>query len=129
MGVKFLSKEWAQAVTDALNSSEDFKKAARGKSVKLQQVVTDMPQGGEVKYYFQLEDARAEVSLGELSKPEATLTQDYEVASALSKQELNPQTAFIQGKLKISGNLMKLMQLQGVFATLPAAVAGLEVHY
>lgn len=129
MGVRFLSDEWAQAMTEALNSSEDFKKAATGQNAKLQQVVTDVPDKGEVKYYFKLEDGSAEVSLGELADAEATITQNYDTAVAINKQELNAQNAFMQGKLKISGNMMKLMQLQGVIGAMPKAVSGVEVDY
>jgi putative sterol carrier protein len=128
VAVKFLTEEWAQAMTEALNSSEDFKKAASGQQAKLQQVVSDAPQG-EVKYYFKLKDATADVSLGELSDAEATISQNYDTAVAINKQELNPQNAFMQGKLKISGNMMKLMQLQGVINAMPKAVSGVEVEY
>ena len=128
MAVKFLSEEWASAMTEALNSSEDFKNAASGQQVKLQQVVTDTPDG-EKKYYFTLSDGTAEVSLGEIGDAEATLTQNYETAVAITKQELNAQNAFMQGKLKISGNMMKLMQLQGVFNAMPKAANEVEVEY
>jgi putative sterol carrier protein len=129
VAVKFLTEEWASTMTDALNSSEDFKKAASGQQVKLQQVVTDAPDGGEAKYYFTLSDGTAEVAVGELSDAEATLTQSYDTAVAITKQELNAQNAFMQGKLKISGNMMKLMQLQGVFNAMPKAAEGVEVEY
>ncbi len=129
MAVKFLTEEWASAMTDALNSSDDFKSAAGSQQVKLQQVVTDTPDGGEGKYYFVLDNGSAQVSLGELSDAEATISQNYETAVAITKSELNAQNAFMQGKLKISGNMMKLMQLQGVFNTMPRAVSGVEVEY
>ena len=129
MAVKFLSEEWAQAMTEALNSSDDFKSAAATQQAKLQQVVTEAPEGGEVKYYFTLEDGNAQVSLGEITDADATITQNYETAVAINKQELNAQQAFMQGKLKISGNMMKLMQLQGVFTAMPAAVKDVEVEY
>lgn len=128
MSVKFLSEEWASEITSALNSSEDFKKAAGGQSAKIQQVVTDAPDG-ETKYYFKLEDGNAEVSLGELSDAEATITQNYETAAGISKGELNAQNAFMQGKLKISGNMMKLMQLQGVINAMGKAVESVDVEY
>jgi putative sterol carrier protein len=129
VAVKFLSEEWANSITEALNSSDEFKSASSGQQANLQQVVTDVPDGGEVKYYFKVGDGSAEVSLGELADAEATLTQSYEVAAALSKGELNGQQAFMQGKLKIAGNMMKLMQLQGVFNALPNAVSGVDVEY
>jgi putative sterol carrier protein len=128
VAVKFLTEEWTQAVTDALNSSEAFQKAATGQQAKIQQVVTDSPEG-EVKYYFKLEEGKAEVSLGELADAEATISQNYETAAAIDRTELNAQNAFMQGKLKISGNMMKLMQLQGVINTMPQAVSEVEREY
>jgi putative sterol carrier protein len=129
VAVKFLTEEWAQAISDALNSSDDFKKAATGQAAKIQQVVTDTPDGSEVKYYFTLDNGSADVSLGELTDAEATISQNYDTAAAINKQELNAQNAFMQGKLKISGNMMKLMQLQGVINAMPKAVADVEVEY
>lgn len=129
MAVKFLSEEWAGEITTALNSSDEFKKAASGQQVKLQQVVTDAPDGGEAKYYFVLDGGNAEVGIGEIADSEATLTQSYETAVAIAKQDLNATNAFMQGKLKITGNMMKLMQLQGVFNALPNAVESVDVEY
>ena len=126
MAIKFLTEEWAKAVTEAVNSNDAFKQQAQGKTVKIQQVVTT-PE--EAKYFFKLEDGRAEVSVGELPDAEATLTQDYDTAVALSKNELNATAAYMSGKLKIQGDLMKLMQLQGLFSTLPQAIKELDVEY
>ncbi len=128
MGVKYLSEDWAASVTEALNSSEDFQKAAAGKSAKLQQVVTEAP-GGEVRYYFDLDDGKAQVALGALEDAEATITQNYDTAAAIDKGELNAQNAFMQGQVKISGNMMKLMQLQSVIGTMPKAVSGIDCEY
>jgi putative sterol carrier protein len=125
--VKFLSEEWAKAVTEAVNNSEQFKQAAGSTSTRLQQVVNS-PEG-EKKYFFKLEGGQAEVGVGDIENPEATLTQDYDTAVALAKSELNGTAAYMSGKLKISGDLMKLMQLQGMFNTLPQAVSGVEVEY
>jgi len=129
VAVKFLTEEWASTMTEALNSSEDFKKAASGQQVKLQQVVTDAPDGGESKYYFTLDGGEAAVGIGEISDAEATITQNYETAVAIVKEELNAQNAFMQGKLKVTGNMMKLMQLQSVFNAMPKAAENVDVEY
>lgn len=128
MAVKFLSEEWASAITEALGSSDDFKKAATGQQAKLQQVVTDAPSG-EVKYYLDISDGSATVALGELDGAEATITQNYETGKAIAQRELNAQNAFMQGKLKIAGNMMKIMQLQGVISALDKATEVVEVEY
>jgi len=128
VGVKFLSQEWAEQIGAALNSSPEFRSAASSKSVGLQQVVKDAPEG-EIKYYFALEEGDASVALGELTKPDATVEQSYETATAISRGEIGATQAYMQGKLKISGNIMKLMQLQGVLGAMPAAVKSVPVDY
>jgi putative sterol carrier protein len=127
VGVKFLTDEWAQAVTEALNSNDAFKQAATGKTVKIQNVVAG--PDGEKRYYLDLEGGTATVAMGELSDAEATLTSDYDTAAAMSRNELNATAAYMSGKLKIQGDLMKLMQLQGLFNTLPQAVKAVDVEY
>lgn len=128
MTVRFLSQEWAEAVTAALNSSDEFTGAAMGQQARVQQVVTDAPEG-EARYFFAIDDGSAQVGLGELDGAEATVVQSYETAVAISKRELPPQQAFMQGKLRVNGNVMKLLQLQGVLSALSHAVSGLDVDY
>ena len=127
MAVKFLSEEWAKATTEALASNESFKQAAGTNTVKLNNVI-NTPEG-EKKYYVKVENGQVELALGELPDAEATLTQDYDTAKAIAKQEMNGTAAYMSGKLKISGDLMKLMQAQGTFNAVPEAVKEVDVEY
>jgi putative sterol carrier protein len=128
MGVKFLSEEWARAVEDALNGNEAFKKTAGSQTAKVQQVVTG--PDGEKKYWFKMEGGNVQLGTGEIGEsPDATITQDYDTAVALAKNELTGTAAYMSGKLKVSGDLMKLMQLQGTLAQLPQALKDLDVEY
>ncbi|HEX9892167.1 MAG TPA: SCP2 sterol-binding domain-containing protein [Actinomycetota bacterium] len=127
MGVKFLTDEWATAATQALNESEAFQKAAAGQTAKIQNVVTT--PDGETKFYLQVDGGKAEGAIGEVDGPDATITQDYDTAVALWRNELTATAAYMSGKIKVSGDLMKLMQMQGVFGTLPGAVSSLDVEY
>lgn len=128
MAVKFLSDEWLSEVQTRLNANDTFLNAAKGQSARLLNEVTGAP-GGDVKYGFVLDGGKVELVKGDIENSEATLTQTYDVAVSMSKQEMTGQQAFMQGKLKISGNLMKMMQLQGVFGSMPDAVKDLEVEY
>ena len=127
MAVKFLTEEWARAVTDALNSNDAWKQAGAGKTVKIQNIVS--APDGEKRYYLNVVDGNSEVSMGELPGAEATLSSDYETAAAMSRNELNATAAYMSGKLKIQGDLMRLMQLQGLFNTLPQAIKTVDVEY
>lgn len=128
MAVKYLSEEWMSAVQDALNSSDAFQNAAKGQSAKLQNIVTGAPSG-DVHYSFVLDGGKVSLANGDVDGAEATISNDYDTAVKLNKGELQGQAAFMQGKVKISGNLMKMMQLQGVLGAMPAAVSSVEVEY
>jgi len=128
MAIKFLSDEWLNEVQTRLNANEGFQAAAKGQSARLQNEITGAP-GGDVKYGFVLDGGAVSLVKGDIDAPEATLSQGYDVAVSMSKQEMTGQQAFMQGKLKVSGNLMKIMQLQGVFGAMPTAVGDLEVEY
>ena len=124
---KFLSEEWANEVKTALSTNDAVKSAAGSMTAKIQQVVTG--PDGETKYWFKLEGGEVDLGLGEIENPDATITQDYETAAALSKNELTGTAAYMSGKLRVSGDLMKLMQLQGVLGQLPAALKDIDVEY
>ncbi|MFL5799557.1 MAG: SCP2 sterol-binding domain-containing protein [Actinomycetota bacterium] len=127
MAVKFLSDEWADEVKKALSSSDAVKSAAGTMAARVQQVVNG--PDGETKYWFKLENGNVDLGLGDIDNPDATITQDYDTAAALSKNELTGTAAYMSGKLRVNGDLMKLMQLQGVLGQLPTALKDIDVEY
>lgn len=124
---KFLSEEWANEVKAALATNEAVKSAAGSMNARIQQIVNG--PDGESKYWFKLEGGDLDLGLGDIENPDATITQDYETAAALSKNELTGTAAYMSGKLRVSGDLMKLMQLQGVLGQLPQALKDVDVEY
>jgi putative sterol carrier protein len=127
VAVKFLSEEWAQEVKSLLQNNEQLKSSAGSMTAKIQQVVTT--PDGEVRYWFTLEGGNVDLGMGDIENPDATISQDYDTAAALSKNELTGTAAYMSGKLRVSGDLMKLMQLQGVLGQLPQALKELDVEY
>ena len=127
MAVKFLSEEWAEQLTAALNARESFKAAAAGKKARLQQVIT-----GEspTRYWIVIDDGTIDMGLGNLEPPvDATITQSYETAVGLAQRTVNPVTGFMLGKIKVEGNMGMLMGLTGVLQELPEAMATVETEY
>ena len=125
---RFLSPEWAETVVEALNDSHDARQALKGVQFVLQQVVTGAPEG-DVAYWTRFDDGKVEGGLGEAESADVTITQDYETAAALSRAELNAQAAFMQGKLKVTGNMGKLLQNQSALDALGPVMAGVETEY
>jgi hypothetical protein len=128
VAIEFLSDEWTQAVQDALNGNASFAAAVTNVTASIQQVVTS--PNGERRYWFKLEGGKASLGTGDAAGPvDATITQDYDTAAQIMRNELNPVAAYMTGKLRVAGDLMKLMQLQGPLGQMPAAMKDLEIQY
>ena len=128
MSIRFLSEEWAAAVMEAVNGTDEFSQAAGTAAARIQQVITK-PDGGVAHYWTVVADGRIELGLGDIENPDATITQSYETAVALAKSELSPVTAFMTGKVKVGGNMGLLLSLQGVLTQLPDAMRAIDVQY
>ena len=125
---KFLSEDWTTEVTSALNSHDGFKNAIGAADLGIQFETEDGPDGS-VNYYLSTSGGNATMALGDLEGADVTVKQSYDTAAAISKGELNTQTAFMTGKLKVSGNLAKLMMHQSAIQQWGAAVGSLDVEY
>jgi putative sterol carrier protein len=105
---KWLSQEW---LDDMVTMSESQPERP-GASARMQYVVTGAPDGEDIKYYWVLENGKLlECQLGVLDDAEVTLTQTYEDAKRIQKGELDANAAFMQGRVKVTGNMAKLMSL------------------
>lgn len=125
---KFLSQEWAAEVTTALNNHQGFKNAIGNADLSIQFNTTETPEG-EVDYYLHAGGGSATMAIGTLEGADVTVKQSYDTATAISTGELNTQTAFMTGKLKVSGNLAKLMMHQSAIQQWSSAVSQLDVEY
>jgi putative sterol carrier protein len=104
---KWLSQEWL----DESKKLAEGQPERPGASARMQYVVTGGPDG-DVKYYWVLENGKLQESqLGEMPDPEVTLTQSYEDAKKIQLGELDANAAFMQGRVKVTGNMAKLMAL------------------
>jgi putative sterol carrier protein len=126
---KFLTKEWLEALVTTVSAHEGFMRSAGDIELTLQFEVPDAPEGTESTYYMQIANGQLSAAAGPAAAPDATITNDYETAAAISKGELNTQMAFMTGKLKVSGNMAKLMMNQALLGEYAKAAAEVEVEY
>jgi putative sterol carrier protein len=104
---KYLSQEWMDRAKEL---AQDFPETP-GATVRMQQVVTGAPEG-DVKYYTVIENGKTlEQSLGEDAQADVTLTNSYEDAVKIMKGELDANAAFMQGRVKVTGNMAKIMSM------------------
>lgn len=109
----FLSDEWIAAVK-ALREEYRGKTQAPGHTVRMNQIITDVPFGGGViQSHLDTTDGHFEMELGHLEAPDVTLTLDYATARAVfveGDHEAAMQ-AFMGGKIKVQGDMAKLLAL------------------
>ena len=125
---RFLSEEYMGEATAALNGDEGFATAAADVELALQFMVTDSPEG-DVNYYLNVAGGQATMALGEMDGVDASVTTSYETAEDISKGEQNVQTAFMFGKIKLGGNMAKVMMHQRVINEWTRVQSSLEVEY
>jgi putative sterol carrier protein len=128
MPVTYLSQEWIDAYNDAL-AGDAVRGAMKGKSATIQMVVSDAPEQGEIRYWLRIEDGGASAGLGDLDGPDVTIRQSYETSAQVNWGELDGQKAFTQGKVKIGGKMLKMMQLRGPLTQVQAALAAIDTEY
>jgi putative sterol carrier protein len=116
------------AATEALNADAGFIGTMTGVDLGLQFEVTDA-RDGAVSYYLSVGDGTATLALGILDDADASVTSDHETAAAIAKGELNVQMAFMTGKIKVGGNMAKVMMYQGLINEFARVSSTLDLDF
>ena len=114
MTYPFLSTTWMDAAK-AIRSNYAGQAPKITAVIRINQVITDVPFGdGTILAYMDTSSGEMEVELGALENPDATVTTDWSTARAIFG--LNDQAAamqaFMGGKIKVAGDMMKMMAMQ-----------------
>ena len=125
---QFLSDEYLANATDALAAHSGFGAAIANTELALQFNVSDAPDG-EITYYITVSDGAAQMASGTLADADVTISNTYDTAVDISKGDLNTQMAFMTGKLKVEGNMAKLLMNQAMLGEFAEALSGLDVEY
>ena len=128
MPVKYLSPEWIDAYNATVAADDSVRKALKGKSAVIQMMVSDAPSG-EVHYWLRIGDGTASAGLGDADDAEVTIRQSYETSAQVNRGELDGAKAFTQGKVKIAGKMIKMMQLRGPLAEVQKALDTIDTEY
>jgi len=119
--VRYLSQEWIGAVAREADADSALAMAASGHTVSVTQVVTDTPFG-EVTYHLVCRDGRVSVGNGPVPS-DIVFTQTYQTALDVVLGRLNAAEAFINGKVRFSGDHEKVIAAQPLFAALDGVFA------
>ena len=104
---KYLSPEWLE---EFRTLAED-QPTRPGATVNIQYKVTGGPEG-EVDYYWVIEEGKiVDAKIGIIEPADFTMTQTYSDAAEIQRGELDPTAAFMQGRIKVTGSMTKMMSL------------------
>ncbi|HVM53226.1 MAG TPA: SCP2 sterol-binding domain-containing protein [Acidimicrobiales bacterium] len=108
----FLSEEWME---EARKIREEYRgKGPTPPAMKMNQIITEVPFGdGTINAHMDSSSGEMEMELGHIDDAEVTITIDYATAKAIFVDN-NPQAgmqAFMSGKIKVQGDMTKLMAM------------------
>ncbi len=118
---KYLTPEWVADLDRAAQASEAIRAAAPELVFVAEHAVTGLPVG-TVRYHIEFDHGVARLRFGPAERADASFTEDHETAVAVSTGAINAQSAFMSGRLRVSGDMDKLMAAQPAFVALDAAL-------
>jgi putative sterol carrier protein len=117
MSHAFLSPEWMTAAREIREKYADQATKVTT-SIKMNQVITDVPSevdaSGTIRSYVDTSSGDVVMELGELEGADLTVTTDYETARKIfvEQDQAAGMQAFMSGKIKVQGDMMKMMAMQ-----------------
>lgn len=116
----FLSDAW-------IEESRKIHQEFRGRtpeitvSIRLNQIINDVPFGeGVIQAHVDTSPGELEIDTGHLENPDATLTLNYDTAKAIlvDADTQAAMNAFLSGRIKIDGDITKMLSLQTTLAAM-----------
>lgn len=117
MSHPFLSAAWMDAAR-VIREKYAEQAAKATASIRMNQVITDVPEsvgsGDTIHAYMDTSSGDVVMELGQLDAPDLTLTVDYDTARKIfvEQDQAAGMQAFMSGKIKIQGDMMKMMAMQ-----------------
>ena len=124
MSHAFLSDQWIEAARDIRHRYADDVPRI-DVVVRINVVTTKVPFGeGTIRAYIDTTSGTLDMELGELDAADLTVTTDYDTARQLFVEQdpTASMQAFMQGRIKVEGDITRLMMMQTAVPQTDAAV-------
>jgi hypothetical protein len=123
MSHPFLSDQWIEAARDIRHRhAADVPRIDA--VVRINVITTKVPFGeGTIRAYIDTSSGSLDMELGELDAADLTVTTDYDTARQLFVEQdpTASMQAFMQGRIKVEGDITRLMMMQTAIPQTDAA--------
>ena len=116
---EFLTEEWMVAARAVREKYADQSTKVTV-AIRMNQIITDVPFGeGTLNVFLDTSSGDVVMELGAMETPDLTVTTDYATARAIfvEQNQAVAMQAFMGGKIKVQGDMMKMMALQTAMPT------------
>ncbi len=133
--MRYLSPEWMDAAREAL-ADDALTAALSGVTLTVEQVVADAPGDGPdaagatraAGWHILIDDGRVTLAIGPAAQPDLRFTTSYETAAQIASGVLSAQRAFVEGRLRVGGDLSLLITHQRAVAAVDDALAAVRAR-
>lgn len=125
--MRYLSIDWLEALNTELQANTAMASVAKDHSIAVTQVITDSPDG-DVSYHLSVRDGSAQIGPGAAVDEDVRLEQSYDTAVAVATGRANTQELFVNGSIRIHGDITKLIASEPVFAALDSVFEAVRPH-
>jgi putative sterol carrier protein len=117
MNANHIQEDRAMAFTTPLEALKSISSADPAKFAGIDAVILfELTGDGGGKWTLTVSNEGASLEEGETTPPAMTLSMSASDFVAMTNGELNPMAAFMQGKIKITGDMSLAMRLQTILS-------------
>jgi putative sterol carrier protein len=115
MAFAFLSEDWLKAAHE-IRATQPQPAVAPAQSVRMNLVITEVPfSDSQLDAHLDTSAGTIDLGTGHVENPDLTVTVDYDTAKAIlvDGNAAAGMQAFMAGKVRVDGDMAKLLALQG----------------
>jgi predicted lipid carrier protein YhbT len=125
--VRYLSPEWLAAAADAVAHDTTLRRLAAEVDLTYEMTVADGPEG-TVCWHVTIRPDDVRLTPGPADRADLRFTTSWDVACAIARGEQAAATAFIDGHLRVGGDLSLLLHHQRRLSAVDDTLADLRPH-
>ena len=125
--MRYLSPEWIDAAQRALADDPALPGALAGVTLTVEQAVDGAP-GGTARWHVAIDHGRVALAAGPADHADLRFTTSYDTAAQIAAGTLAAQRAFVEGRLRVGGDLALLLAHQRAVAAVDDALAGVRAR-